>query len=369
MQIFSRISILLCATVLLAACSNDNKPDALSESDRATITPEITSVVQAYVNEQYKYLVASTKDAAWVSMQEDTTKDAQRQILDAFKASLEKASLRYTAYTSKVRADSVSIAGDTVYAIMKDMFSLTTSDRDMEDSTKFIVTRGVDRYAVTLVRKQHKWMIRRFTALDQSRFYFNLRPRTELLPLEPDTTKMAIRRLAYTYKPQQALTYAKDNWENGNSAYCNFTGGGGDCTNFLSQCLLNGGWTKNAAWTTKLKADCPACRNSSCEAMECYSCSWTLAQDFKYYITHGGSSRITQAANITDLVPGDILQYGTTARIGHSTLVTKRSKAPDGSIHLFVTYRSSSNYEPREDRFYMELGGDQFGWKVNANAQ
>ena len=43
------------------------------------------------------------------------------------------------------------------------------------------------------------------------------------------------------YNPQNAVTYANTYWKSYNKAYANWSNYGGDCANFISQCLRAGG--------------------------------------------------------------------------------------------------------------------------------
>ena len=48
--------------------------------------------------------------------------------------------------------------------------------------------------------------------------------------------------LIASYNPDAAVSYAKKYCRNYNSAYPNYKGRGGDCANFVSQCLKKGGF-------------------------------------------------------------------------------------------------------------------------------
>ena len=52
----------------------------------------------------------------------------------------------------------------------------------------------------------------------------------------------------YTYVPQKAVDYADKYWSNYNDFYPNYNSIGGDCANFVSQCLQAGGLPMNGSW-------------------------------------------------------------------------------------------------------------------------
>ena len=53
---------------------------------------------------------------------------------------------------------------------------------------------------------------------------------------------------SYTYNVSKAIAYADKYCINYNSAYNSYKGRGGDCANFVSQCLYNGGFQQDSTW-------------------------------------------------------------------------------------------------------------------------
>ena len=53
---------------------------------------------------------------------------------------------------------------------------------------------------------------------------------------------------AYSYNASAAVDYARQYWNNYNSAYTNYNSVGGDCANFVSQCLYAGGLEQDDRW-------------------------------------------------------------------------------------------------------------------------
>jgi hypothetical protein len=146
------------------------------------------------------------------------------------------------------------------------------------------------------------------------------------------------------YSASSAITYAYTYYANPNPAYSDYsTSSGGDCTNFLSQCLKKGGW---ATVTSK-----PAGASNPYilwyyNSYSNKSTSWAGAQFFNEFVRlNPGNARVTTkfvqlqiptnassnttfTSKISTLSLGAILQQSFSSNaytnIGHSMLVTKK---------------------------------------------
>jgi hypothetical protein len=49
--------------------------------------------------------------------------------------------------------------------------------------------------------------------------------------------------LTFSYDRSAAISYAKKYWQNYNPKYANYKDQGGDCANFVSQCMIAGGFS------------------------------------------------------------------------------------------------------------------------------
>ena len=115
-----------------------------------------------------------------------------------------------------------------------------------------------------------------------------------------------------SYKREAAVTYAR-RWALGrNPAYFSFDGIGGDCTNFVSQCLFAGagvmnynesfGWFYKSLWSR--------------------SPSWTGVEFLYQFLTENKSvGPYGREVSLENLQPGDIIQLGDGQRFYHSLLV------------------------------------------------
>lgn len=115
------------------------------------------------------------------------------------------------------------------------------------------------------------------------------------------------------YNRNKAVEYAKKYVYAYNPTYYNFSSIGGDCTNFVSQCVLAGdkemdyninGWFYNS----------PSSRSPA----------WTSVEDFWNYGLNGKSFKIIEV-EIEKLEIGDIVQFynPNTKRYYHNVIITK----------------------------------------------
>jgi hypothetical protein len=160
------------------------------------------------------------------------------------------------------------------------------------------------------------------------------------------TTTVRGRVLA-RYSATAAVAYAKKWAKDTNADYPRFTN---DCTNFVSQSLLAGGWamTGDGCWHRKdddvwwygdSKCSLPTVRASF---------TWSGAQNLFNFMTASG--RATSLGKISDLEVGDVLQMAFQAddstepynvgRVGHSMVVTDKH---DGNV--FLSYHTDDHLD------------------------
>jgi len=132
-----------------------------------------------------------------------------------------------------------------------------------------------------------------------------------------------------TYRRDLAIAYAKQ-WAYGrNDKYYAFDTLGGDCTNFISQCLYEGSGVMNytpvLGWFyTSLNNRSPA---------------WTGVEFLYRFLTENkGPGPFGEPADITDIMPGDIIQlkFEGLPRFTHSLMVSHK-KIPVTPGNIFVT--------------------------------
>lgn len=121
---------------------------------------------------------------------------------------------------------------------------------------------------------------------------------------------------------------------------------GGDCTNFASWCVLQGGWSRTNEWYSRW----PYFTSSS------HSNSWTVADDFgRYMISSGRGSAYSLGHKpwYWYFERGDIVQidYNRDGRWDHTMIITEIS-----SNNMYVTYHTlTPPYQPRRNKPLTDL--------------
>ncbi len=115
-----------------------------------------------------------------------------------------------------------------------------------------------------------------------------------------------------------------------NPAYYDFDKIGGDCTDFVSQCLYAGGavmnYTRDTGWYYSSLHDRAA--------------AWTSVEYFyKFIVNNKGVGPFGRVIPLSQISPGDIIQLGTDSRFYHSLLVVNiYSGVPYVAAHTFDAF-------------------------------
>ncbi|MEH1055995.1 amidase domain-containing protein [Micromonospora sp. CPCC 206171] len=132
--------------------------------------------------------------------------------------------------------------------------------------------------------------------------------------------------LCYTCMRDYAYRY----WDNYNTSYRNFAanGGGGDCTNFISQIMRYGGWTFDYGW---YKYSWNWWYNSLNQTY-----TWAGAENWSQFAPR----RTNSLSNVWYMSLADVLQmdFNRDGIMDHTMLVTYRS-----SSNIYLTYHSSDH--------------------------
>lgn len=133
----------------------------------------------------------------------------------------------------------------------------------------------------------------------------------------------------------RAAAYANKYWRSYNPAYRRFDGnrGGGDCTNFVSQCMAASGWgyTGNLVWKNTDRSW------FYLQWPPYTSASWVNVGKFRSFALANKRTRL--ASHYYDMWHGNVIQYGYGTAWHHSTIVTGRSgKQP------LLTYHSKDTH-------------------------
>ncbi len=158
-----------------------------------------------------------------------------------------------------------------------------------------------------------------------------------------------------TYDRWKAVSYAHKWAFERNPAYLDFSRIGGDCTNFVSQCLRAGGaamnYSRPAGWFYSSAASrAPA---------------WTSVQYlYQFLISNSGTGPYAREVELSELEPGDIVQLAfTQEQYSHSLLVVQtgeETKDPLAAVRIAAhsddsDYRPLADYEGVVQRRYLQI--------------
>lgn len=139
---------------------------------------------------------------------------------------------------------------------------------------------------------------------------------------------------AYNYKAM--ATYTETYWKNYNPAYRKYNAAGGDCTNYLSQGLLAGGWKQISTVTPEEYDTWYYASNGTADA-------WIGVNEWSWFTQT--AKRTTALANVYQMDIGDVLQvdFNKDGSKDHSMMTTYRSASgvPYLTYHDADTYRRS----------------------------
>lgn len=143
--------------------------------------------------------------------------------------------------------------------------------------------------------------------------------------------------ISLPYQRQKAVDYAAKWYDKRNPRYLNFDGIGGDCTNFISQCLYAGAGVQNFTPVTGWYY------NSSSDR----TASWTGVEYlYNFLIKNKSVGPYALETDISSLHPGDIIQLGNSNKFYHSLLVTEIGDIPDLNNILVSTHTFDAHRRP-----------------------
>lgn len=142
----------------------------------------------------------------------------------------------------------------------------------------------------------------------------------------------------YQYNREDALSYAHKWAYERNPVYYDFSKLGGDCTNFISQCLYNGCKTMNTVRITGWYYYSSYNR----------SASWTGVQYlYNFLIANTGTGPFAREVPISETEAGDIIQLSFDgAFFRHSLFVVETGKKPTLNNIKIATHTFDRDYYP-----------------------
>jgi hypothetical protein len=371
----------VCITLIIG-CKKE-EPVSVTNPSAQILKSEVTSFVQTFFENKHQLLLSNKSSQAntisRINSFFSTPAEASKCMseineLNAIRAT---AQLNFTGFhvvaevnyaTAKTIGNETSFRVNVLYAYTTDGVDETTGDA--------ITPTGYELYNFVVTKATSGWQIvKQEQTYDETYTPGIVSSENE----EPIVTEKSV--VAYTYSPNTAATWATAHWNmiTNVSNYYDFTNLGGDCTNFTSRSLREGGWKQTNYWFYK-----SAGASGNNMALYKRSPSYTGANAFYQFISNtgqyagaNGNNRVTpKFANL--LVPqagasqaawnafyttvktvkrGDIVELGnglSPATIGHNMIVTKTQSTPP---YVFVAYRNATGYLPAKDRPINEFYG------------
>lgn len=154
-----------------------------------------------------------------------------------------------------------------------------------------------------------------------------------------DVNDIRDNRQKYTYNRRAAVQYAETWWNSYNPKYIRFKD---NCTNFISQCLHEGGipmtgfGNRNKGWWYSGKS---------------WSYSWAVANSLRWHLSGSKQGINTQEVpSASDLIVGDVICYDfeDDGRWNHNTIVVAKDANNEPLVNA-QTYNSRMRYWAYED--------------------
>jgi hypothetical protein len=146
------------------------------------------------------------------------------------------------------------------------------------------------------------------------------------------------RDIIKPYNRAAAIEYAHTWSSSRNPRYLDFSLLGGDCTNFISQCLYTGSGVMN--FTPVYGWYYISASNRSA--------SWTGARFlYKFLMNNKGPGPFAREVNMFEILPADIIQLSKQeGPIYHSLFIVEIGSPPDPSNILVATHTFDVDYTP-----------------------
>lgn len=240
--------------------------------------------------------------------------------------------IKFTDITSSIDLKRVKHSGNKLHVYLIEVFKLNYMYKTDSDPVNNSFSIGL-RHSIDLVNKKNNWVVYNDWYTDCFEDALALYKGDLTIP---DTSKLKVHDLSNSPKNIDEMLwgnnrrirmvqYADKYYLNYNKKYLDFTGIGGDCTNFASQTLsdkegaalkYNGGW------------HCAKGQGSK---------AFVNTDAFKNYLIYSGRGRIIKVGTfenlikktdyypegaISKLIPGDLIAYDKKNNIDHFAIVT-----------------------------------------------
>jgi hypothetical protein len=331
------LSIAAASTVFFS-CNKKAETQAINEKQNTAL-----ALITTVVNDKYTFMET---DNANINLDAyfETTANANNLEADfeATKKAMAVTSAAYTAHSSKISIKEVVKNADGTETITaNELSNLTTNQKDASTNA-FIQTTALQQYVFVVKFDGSIYKIVSVRDIDKEILQHEKEEANNMPYVTDDLEEIETidKRLSgiatVNYNRAAAIAYAATYAITPNVAYQDFTSGcsycGGDCTNFLSQCMLAGGWgqqfykaSSTSAWWYG-KSTNPAGYKGG------FSGIWPSAQKMGFFLKKL-TSRVTRVTSLSQINPGDpVMMVAPNGNAYHALIVTQ--KATNGDLYL-----------------------------------
>jgi hypothetical protein len=171
-------------------------------------------------------------------------------------------------------------------------------------------------------------------------------------PSESSHPSMALFGGGESVSKAAVVSYAYQYWQNYNRNYRSFPK---DCTNFVSQAVRHGGWSRVFGYALY--------KYPTVWYYDSVTQSWSWVNANVWFGFVNSRPRARWMSDFTKLVPGDVIQadWERDGIIDHTMIVTSK----DNSGSLYLTYHSNNNKDkPFNDLRATYRGAVFYGWSL-----
>ncbi|MDR0649892.1 MAG: amidase domain-containing protein [Candidatus Peribacteria bacterium] len=346
--------------------------EGTSSMTQEQVMSEVMPVLQGFLNAQYDYVIGKDKTPQWDKyLSSDATgSDTLRAQIDEMKENMywynKSSYIQYTSTVSTGKLFSLTSSGNTwILSNVVDKATITEVSEYAPEEPIISTHSGIP-YDFVVIHENGKWLIQSyyfrgfFKDIPSPRWYMEKQDR-QYDPAEWKQTQNVSLR-STSYNRTAAVNYALNHVYSPSPNYPNYSSLGGDCTNFVSQCLEAGGWTQtsksagrssSSSWYHDQGYTSPA-------PTSVRSVSWTLADGLKSFLNNSSRVASNYACYPTSSHEiGDIVQIASNGIAGHSTIITS---IPNGIIR--VTCRTADGYDYGSDLNLSGFGGTKLYYKI-----
>lgn len=371
LSMFVLLSVLLSVGLLTAMAQPSPPPAQVSSSTES----QLVDIAQAAVMARNQVLVSGDIEATLQSSPLSSAySDAMQQLFaDTLnkRRALANRQQFYTGYQTELTVKSLKI--ETTQAVMEATeYTVLNLTVDGGDPLAPKTTEYQLDHVFTFGKQEKGWTLsgdQVFDGLVPAKPDENTAP-VPFSPSDPTESGSGVDHkmeaaITATINRQAVVNYAYQYWgpydSDYNPAYRNFNNSGtqgGDCTNFISQALRNGGWTDVPGWY----------RSTSAWWYNWLNQTWTWINAQYWWQFAWNRPRVDHATYVNDLVAGDILQidFDRDSYMDHSMIVTKK----DGSGNIYLTYHTANT----KDRAFSDIYSSYpnawyYGWILRSSFQ